>query len=290
MRGFSSRRTKRGGSQNSSGQGQIPEEQPASATMERPGQWDVIRWSPGTTQAVHRDLGLTAGRSLREWKIEILKYFKHPFRKRPLAFLGEGGSPSAVHTTASRRTGQTPEAVRQLPMPGGGPSVERMTEEAGIGGLEGNGGEDETGGAPAAQRRFTRSMARAAAEGSQKVQDSEAKQQAQEQPEGGLIWTIPPPVQIQTAGGVPAPAMHGRPATVSKNPPPSLPRTPPPPAPATIPNPEETDRPPTLQTNPPSGSAAKGPDAKAPKRPNSAGSLMTSARPTERRPSPTRQR
>ena len=136
------------------------------ATMEWPGQWDVISWSPGTTQAVHQGLGLTAGRTLREWKIEILKYFQHPFRKRPLAFLGEGGSPSAAHTAASRRIGQTPEAIRQLPLSGGEPSASSLAGADSIDGMEGNGGEDIIGGAPTAQRRFTRSMARAAADGS----------------------------------------------------------------------------------------------------------------------------
>ena len=144
--------------------------------MERPGQWDVISWLLGTTQAVHQGLGLTAGRTLREWKIEILKYFQHPFRKRPLAFLGEGGSPSAAHTAASRRIGQTPEAIRQLPLPGGGHLASNMAGADSVAEMEGNGGEDETGGAPAAQRRFTRSMARAAAEGLQGEQDQNAQQ------------------------------------------------------------------------------------------------------------------
>ena len=170
-----------------------------------------------------------------------------------------------AHTAASRRIGQTPEAIRQLPLSGGGPSASSLAGADSIDGMEGNGGEDKIGGAPAAQRRFTRLMARVVVEGSQIPQDQETKpQQAPAQPEGGMVWAIPPPLQVQMAGCVSAPAMYRGSTAAAGNFEPSKPKTTPADL-ATIPRPEETDRPSTSQPiSPPlpaGGAESSGPRA-----------------------------
>ena len=132
--------------------------------MERPTQREGAGWDQAKTLSVYYDLGLTKGRSLREWKIEILKYFKVSWRKR--AGSGGGSTPSTAPVTGCRRLGQTPETVRQLPIPGasesavGEPTNDHANGEAANGGVGRQGGNRED---PTAQRRFTRSMARTAA-------------------------------------------------------------------------------------------------------------------------------
>ena len=161
------------------------------AAKDHPTREEIQSWDENATLSVYTDLGLRGGRTHGGRQTLILNYFGIRHLKRGAE--GDCATPTTAHVGGSRRIGETPEAVRQLPMPG------EQSLTAGDGGHGGGRGEPVFGG-ETAQRRFTDSMDQVEVADHQVAQEKEATGQGDKRGMVGPIWTAPTLSQIQTTG------------------------------------------------------------------------------------------
>ena len=141
--------------------------------MEKPGpptREEIEGWDEHQTLSVYTDLGLHGGRTHGGRQKLILNYFGIHHLKREAE--GSCATPSTAPMVGSRRIGETPEAVRQLPVPGERPST------TGDGGHGGESEELEFGG-ETVQRRFTEAMETVEVVDHQVAQATEVGEQSQ---------------------------------------------------------------------------------------------------------------
>ena len=188
------------------------------ATQDRPTREEIESWDEEATLSVYTDLGLRGGRTHGGRKRLIFNYFGLRHLKREAE--GECATPGTAHVGGSRRIGETPEAVRLLPMPG----AQAPTVGAGD-----NGGEQLEIGGDRVQRRFTESMDQVMDQ-AEMAGHHETQEEDRSQDEGrgqvDQIWTAPALVQVQISGNHSGAGMapQGPPASTAPNQPPSLPR------------------------------------------------------------------
>ena len=151
---------------------------------------EIESWDERQTLSVYTDLGLHGGRTHGGRTKLILNYFGIRHLKRE----AEGGcaTPTTAHVGGSRRLGETPEAVRQLPVPGGSQST------AGVGD-SGEGRVEMKNGGETVQRHFTASMEQVEAMGHQATQEQEDDGRIGGRGAFGPIRTAPALAQVQTA-------------------------------------------------------------------------------------------
>ena len=193
------------------------------AARDHPTREEIESWDERETLSVYTDLGLRGGRTHPGRQKLILQYFGIRHLKREAE--EDCASPSTAHVGGSRQTGETPETVRQLPMP-----RERLST-TGDGGNGGGRAELGFGGEPF-QRQFTDSMEQGEVMDHQVAQEESISGQGEQQRSIGSIWTAPDLPQFQTKGdhsglatGKPlAPQAPMGPPAQSQRPPPSHPK------------------------------------------------------------------